>query len=137
MNKDLIYPLLALTLLPLLVVSKLFVDRLTEMKSKKIHPQKVATRVQSQAVLLNSNANDNLKNLFELPIIFYVLILLNIFLNQTSQTLLILAWSFVAFRYVHSFIHCTYNKVMHRFYAFVLSTVTLFAVFLVTIKNVA
>lgn len=137
MRNELINPLLALALLPLLVVSKLFIDRLTEMKSKKIHPQKVATRALSQAVLLNSNANDNLKNLFELPIIFYVLILLNIFLNQTNQVLLFLAWSFVVFRYVHSFIHCTYNKVMHRFYAFVLSTLTLFTIFIVTILSVA
>ena len=33
---------------------------------------------------------------------------------------------YVALRYVHSFIHLTYNRVMHRFTVYVLSTVILF-----------
>jgi hypothetical protein len=31
---------------------------------------------------------------------------------------LALAWLFVALRLVHSGIQCTYNKVVHRFYAY-------------------
>ena len=31
----------------------------------------------------------------------------------------LLAWAFVALRIVHSAIHCSYNKVIHRFYAYV------------------
>ena len=35
------------------------------------------------------------------------------------------AWAYVLLRYAHSFIHVTYNQVMHRFAAFVASAVVL------------
>ena len=38
-----------------------------------------------------------------------------------------LAWIFVALRVLHSAIHCSYNKVMHRFYAYVAGGMVLFA----------
>ena len=38
--------------------------------------------------------------------------------QQVTKVTLGLAWLFVALRIVHSAIHCTYNKVIHRFYAY-------------------
>jgi len=38
-----------------------------------------------------------------------------------------LAWAYVGLRYIHSFIHITYNRVLHRFAVFVFSSVVLFA----------
>jgi len=32
-----------------------------------------------------------------------------------------LAWGFVILRVVHSAIHCSYNRVMHRFFAYLIS----------------
>ena len=37
-----------------------------------------------------------------------------------------LAWLYVALRYAHSAIHCTYNRVMHRFAVFIASMLVLF-----------
>jgi hypothetical protein len=37
---------------------------------------------------------------------------------QVTPVVLVLAWGFVALRVLHSCIHCTYNKVIHRFYAY-------------------
>jgi hypothetical protein len=37
------------------------------------------------------------------------------------------AWGFVALRVVHSLIHVTYNRVLHRFVAWVLGAAWLFA----------
>ena len=39
-----------------------------------------------------------------------------------------LAWIYVASRFVHSFIHITYNRVMHRFWVFAFSTLALLAI---------
>ena len=39
--------------------------------------------------------------------------------GQGGAVVLALAWTFVALRVLHSAIHCSYNKVMHRFYAYV------------------
>jgi hypothetical protein len=41
--------------------------------------------------------------------------------NQTPGWLVAGAWAFVALRVAHSFIHCTYNKVMHRLAVFLAS----------------
>jgi hypothetical protein len=37
------------------------------------------------------------------------------------------AWAYVALRSLHSLIHVTYNRVMHRFLVYVASTLLLFA----------
>ena len=41
--------------------------------------------------------------------------------------MLALAWSYVVLRVAHSMIHCTYNRIVHRFTAFALSNVILVA----------
>jgi hypothetical protein len=38
-----------------------------------------------------------------------------------------LAWGFVMLRAVHSLVHTTYNRVTHRFLAYAVSTVFVFA----------
>jgi hypothetical protein len=33
------------------------------------------------------------------------------------------AWAFLIFRVLHSLIHCTYNRVKHRFAAYIISSI--------------
>jgi hypothetical protein len=102
--------------------------RVAEMKLKHIHPQKLDTRSSSKELLRNSApAADNYSNLFELPVLFYTAILLTLILMVQDSILVILAWAFVISRYLHSFIHVTYNKVMHRFSVFLFSSFLLLA----------
>ena len=66
-----------------------------------------------------------LKNLFELPVLFYAAVLLSLLLMIQDPLLVQLAWGFVIMRVLHSVIHCTYNDVNHRFAAYALSTLFL------------
>ena len=50
------------------------------------------------------SARQQYQNMFEIPILFYLLCLLNIFFNQYTQFDIILAWCFVLFRVLHFFI---------------------------------
>ena len=50
--------------------------RIGQMKRERIHPQSVATSAQAAARLTDSRAADNFRNLFELPVLFYVVALL-------------------------------------------------------------
>ena len=59
--------------------------------------------------------------------LFYTAILLTLILMVQDSILVTLAWAYVASRYVHSFIHVTYNRVMHRFSAFIFSSLALLA----------
>jgi hypothetical protein len=124
--KPLLVPLLALVFLTFLVWVYMYVTRLSEIKRKSIDPQTLDTRAQGQALLTDSPAQaDNLKNLFELPVLFYVAVLLALVLMIQDKFLVQLAWGYVALRYVHSLVHCTYNRVMHRFIAYAASSLIL------------
>lgn len=74
--------------------------------------------------------NRNYMNLLELPTLFYVAGLMFYVAGRVDPTALVVAWTFVALRGVHSVIHLTYNDVFHRLTAFGLSNVVLMAFWL-------
>lgn len=76
-------------------------------------------------------ANRNYMNLLELPLLFYVGCLAALATANVSPVLLTLAWAYVALRVVHSLIHINYNRVSHRFAAFVASNGVLLAFWVV------
>ena len=127
--KPLLIPLLAHVLLTFIVMHFMYRKRVTEMKSKRIHPQRVKTRSNAHGVLPDSeSAADNYANLFESPVLFYTAILLTLILMVQDTILVVLAWTYVASRYAHSFIHITYNRVMHRFSVFIFSSFILLSI---------
>lgn len=121
------YPALALVALTFAVWWRMFFSRVGQMKRERIHPQAVATSAQVSARLTDSRAADNFRNLFELPVLFYAALPVAAHIGETDGPVLVLAWAFVALRIAHSIIHCSYNKVMHRFYAYVAGGAALFA----------
>lgn len=127
--KPLLIPLLAQVALTFIVMFVMYQTRITEMKSKRIHPQRTKTRSKAHGALPDSeSAANNFSNLLESPILFYVAILLTLILMVQDSILVALAWTYVAARYVHSFIHVTYNRVMHRFSVFLFSCFVLLAI---------
>jgi len=75
-----------------------------------------------------SNPSDNLKNLFEVPILFYTLTLYLYVTNQVDMFYLIASWVFVLFRMLHSIVHCTNNIVMLRFWLYCVSTLSVWLI---------
>lgn len=128
--KLILYPLLAMFLLICLVAATMLRRRVTFYKQNRVHPQKTATSSEMAAVMPDSRGPDNFRNLFELPIMFYVATLTIYAAGLICVPHLILAWGYVIARYAHSFIHCTSNVVMHRFYAFLTSCVLLVCIWL-------
>lgn len=110
--------MLALVLLTMVVGARLLFCRVREMRRKRIHPQAAATSVQMSARLEDVQAADNFRNLFEVPVMFYALCAVSLGVHHTPAWLVAGAWSYVLLRVIHSFIHCTYNRVMHRLAAF-------------------
>ncbi len=120
-----LFPLLGMAALVLMVWLRLYVERVSELRTRKIHPQKIATALQSATVLQRTQSADNFRNLFEMPVLFYVLVLAAHVSISVPPGFTALAWVYVALRAAHSWIHCTYNRVMHRFIAYLLSALTL------------
>ena len=129
--KPLLLPLLAQVALTFIVMIIMYRKRIAEMKSRQIHPQQIESRSKSKALLTDSaSGSDNYSNLFESPVLFYTAILLTLILMVQDSILVILAWAYVASRYLHSFIHVTYNQVMHRFTVFIFGSFVLLAFWL-------
>ena len=111
-------PAVAMAALTFVVWWRMYFMRIGQMKRERIHPQAVATSAQAAARLTDSRAADNFRNLFELPVLFYLALVVAALTAQVHAATLALAWAFVALRIVHSAIHCSYNKVLHRFLAY-------------------
>ncbi len=70
-------------------------------------------------------ANRNYMNLIELPVLFYLACILFYLLEGVGITVIVLAWSYVLLRFIHSAIHLSYNNVSHRLKVFALSNFVL------------
>jgi hypothetical protein len=99
--------------IPFIVRSKLNPDQMTPLEFMRLSPPAVA------------NPSDNLKNLFEIPTLFYALCLYLFVTQQVDGMYLISAWVFVGFRVLHSAVHCSFNIVVLRFWLYAISTLTL------------
>ena len=125
MQTAIILPAIALVLLTAIVWVRLYVVRIGEIRQRRIDPQSLATSASAGQALQRVQAADNFKNLFEVPVLFYALCAVLASAQNVSAFFVVGAWVYVALRYIHSFIHLTYNRVMHRFTVYVLSTVVL------------
>ena len=70
-------------------------------------------------------SRQHLKNQFELPIFFYLLVALLYASNNLQLLDVIFAWLFVASRYIHSYIRFSSNYLPHRAKIFVLGMMLL------------
>jgi hypothetical protein len=69
--------------------------------------------------------SDNLKNLFELPVLFYAACIYLFQVSQVDLFYVVLAWIFVGFRILHSWMHCTANIVLRRFALYAIASAAL------------
>ena len=59
------------------------------------------------------SARQQFQNMFEMPVLFYLLCLLNLFFNNYNQLDIILCWFFVVFRVLHFFIRLQNQKTIN------------------------
>lgn len=124
---DIFYPFLAMMVITLCVWAYMYILRIGYMIGNRIRPADLAT---SEAVgrILPERINypsHNLKNLFELPVLFYALCLFLFVTDRVNGVYLYAAWICVTFRALHSLIHCTVNIVVLRFLAYIVSAASL------------
>ncbi len=77
---------------------------------------------------------NNVRNQFEMPVLFYVIALGLWALGEVNVATLALAWIYVASRLAHAYIHTGSNIVKYRLMMFKLSTVALVGLFAFAVK---
>ncbi len=125
MTQDAIFsPFFATVFLTLLVWVYMYIRRISFIISRNISSKDLAvpgTLAQISPPNV-SNPSDNLKNLFEIPVLFYALVLYLFVTKQVDTVYVNAAWVFVVFRVLHSAVHCTFNLIMLRFYLYLFAT---------------
>jgi hypothetical protein len=71
---------------------------------------------------------DNYNHLHEQPTVFYALVIYTHLAGTADMAAIVLAWSYVGLRVLHSIIQCTSNFVPLRFLVFASSTLVLMAI---------
>ena len=122
---DIIYPVFCLVILTFFMVAATGITRLISVRRRQVHPRYYVLMSGDTPPDYVQKIGRNMANLLEVPVLFYLLAVLVILFEISSQLLVDLAWLYVVLRLVHSIIHISYNNVPHRLIVFVLSVVTL------------
>ena len=120
-------PAFALVGLTAVVFVRMYWLRLAELHRGRISAQAVATSAEMARLLTDTRAADNFRNLFELPVLFYAAVCVAMLIDRATPASLAFAWAFVGLRVLHSLVHCTYNRVRHRFAIYIAGALVLFA----------
>ena len=119
--------IVGMLVLTLVVWLHMYTLRLRYVFSHGIAAQRLSTPEKGVELLPESvnRPSNNLKNLFELPVVFYALCLYLYVTGNVDATYVASAWLFLGLRVVHSAIHCTVNVVMLRFTVYMLGALVL------------
>jgi hypothetical protein len=120
-------PVLTTVLLTFVVWVYMYVRRIHFLQTSGITPEELTVpgKLAEVSPAGVSNPSDNLKNLFELPVLFYALALHLFVTGQVDGAYVAAAWVFAVFRVFHSAVHCTINVVMLRFTLYLISSLGL------------
>ncbi len=106
-------PVLAQVLLTLIVYVLLIREKIRAIKAGKVDQARrpLYDDAWPESVI---QINNNLRNQYELPILFYVVSIALWALEAVGVVALVAAWAFAASRIVHAYIHLTSNYVPNR-----------------------
>ena len=124
-QQAILLPVLATLLLGFIVWIVMFATRFKAIAAANIDASELATpeAVNQKLPIQALNPSNNFKNFFEVPMLFFVLCFYLFVTASVDSTYVTLAWIFVAFRYLHSIIQCSYNNVNHRFGAYAIACI--------------
>jgi hypothetical protein len=71
------------------------------------------------------------RNQFEMPVLFYVLVVLAIIARKADFLFVVMSWLFVVLRILHAFVHTGTNNVPRRFYAYLAAALVLLAMWII------
>lgn len=134
---NVLYPAAALFVLTAICVFRLGYLRFGAIRSGDIDPRFFRSfRGHEEPERLRVAAR-HVRNLFEAPVLFYVIVIMAFATGQSGWLPVTLAWAYVLLRAAHSFVHLTSNRVPLRFRLFALSWIVLIVLWLVVFLGLA
>ena len=124
---SLVYPMLALVLLTCGVLIVLFRSRVRMIREGLAPVSYFRVFQGSPEPEFAAKPSRHLTNLFEAPTLFYAGCLTAMVAGVSGVGVVVLAWGYVAMRYLHTYIHLGSNRVRYRMRAFFASWLFLVA----------
>jgi hypothetical protein len=133
---QILYPVFAMIALTIFCMIRLGFLRFAAIRSGEIDPRFfILYRGYDEPEKLAVYSR-HIVNLYEAPLLFYVIILMAFVTGQTGGWVLGLAWVYVALRYIHSYVHLTSNVVPIRFRIFAGSVLALTVLWATVLTNI-
>ncbi len=123
-------PLFVQVALTLGLLLWLGVLRRAGVRSGAVHPSKIALREPNWPVRTQQVAY-SFSNQFELPVLFYVLTILEIITRHADFVFVVLAWIFVLTRIGQAYVHTTSNVVLRRGTIYIVGALVLIAMWVI------
>jgi len=133
----LVYPMFAMVLLTATVLVILFRSRVRAVRANKVSMKYF--RIYQGEIEPEETAKParHFANLFEAPVLFYAVCVTAMVTQDTSIAMLALAWTYVAARLLHTWIHLGANRVRHRLRAYFAGWLVLMALWIHIVVHVA
>lgn len=129
--KLIFWPMFTLMLLTQLLYVPLVLRKFKAVKNKQVDLKKTALNLEDWNDDVKK-VNNNLRNLFETPFIFYLLCVTQFVTEQVTVWTIGLAWLYVLSRFAHTFIHTGSNYVPLRMRVFAFSLLVLLVITVMT-----
>ncbi len=134
---DLVYPMFALVLLTATVLVILFRSRVRAVREGKITARYFRIYQGEVEPEATAKPGRHFSNLFEAPTLFYAACLAAMITHDTGPSIQILAWIYVAARFVHAYIHLGKNRLGRRINAYFVGWLALLALWIHVTAHVA
>jgi hypothetical protein len=105
-------------------------QRLSAVKAREVRPRDVSMGQKGWPAAAQQ-AGNTFSNQFEIPVLFYLLVVLAIVTRKADLLFVVLCWVFVLTRFAHAGIYVTTNYVPHRFAAFIAGASVLMVMWIV------
>jgi len=123
------YPLILLVALTFFVAFLMLRSRFAAVKNRQVSIKYFQLN-KGELPEYMQRLSQNYDNLLSMPVLFYCALIIVFVVQIVDEGYLVLAWVYVAARFMHSYIHTVYNNVIHRMVVFVFSALVLMAIWL-------
>jgi hypothetical protein len=133
--ESVLLPLFVQVLLTFTLLGILAVRRQRMFRQREMHPQDLAVRGAREPLPVAQVAG-SYQNQFEIPVLFYALVILALFTRKADLVFVIMSWIFVLARLAQAVIHVGPNIVRLRGLAFAVSMLVLLIMWIIFIIRI-
>ena len=125
LNEAILLPVIAMFFLSFTVSLLLIKARYRSVKEREVRPDYFKLNRGAKLPEYLTKATQHYENLYETPVLFYVICILIFITHRVDWIFIVLAWSYVFSRVLHAYIHMGSNNLIQRKNIFVVNMIVL------------